>query len=70
MASNGLGEIVKDATLLDLAGLRNGKQAGSGEFPIGDAIAKGDLAPLHGDAQSPLRAVIGGLYSRLLQKRE
>ena len=70
MALNGLGEIVKGAALLDLAGLRGGEQTGSGEFPVGAAIAEADLAPLYGDAQSPLRAVIGGFYSRLLQERE
>ena len=70
MASNGFGEVVKSATLLDLAGLRGCKQTGSGEFPVGAAISKRDLTPLHGDAQRPLRAVIGGLHSRLLQKRE
>ena len=70
MASNGFGEIVQGATLLDLTGLRGCKQTGSGDLPIGAAISKTDLAPLHGNAQSPLRAVIGGLYSRLLQERE
>ena len=70
MASNGFGEVIESATLLDLAGLRGCEQTGSGEFSVGAAISKGNLAPLHGDAQRPLRAVIGGLYSRHLQKRE
>ena len=64
------GQIFKRVAPMHAASLRNGEEAGGGQFAIRAAIAETDLAPLHARSQSPLRAVVGGLHARMFEKGE
>ena len=64
MTADGRRQIHKDIELLKLTGACDGQEARDGAFTVLAAIAKADLAPLHGVAQGPLRSSIGGVDPR------
>ncbi len=63
-------EISQDVEVLQVAGSGDRQQARRGQLPVGAAVAKADLTPLHPRAQRTLRAVIGRLDPLVFEERE